>query len=306
MTIIKKLTIALFLIACLSNQAITAEKKQAAIASAHPLATHAGFEILQQGGNAFDAAVAMSAALAVVEPAGSGLGGGGFWLLHRASDGFETMIDGREKAPSAADINMFVNQQGEVIQGLSKDGVLSAGIPGLPAAIVHLSKKYGRLPLAQVLRPAIQYAQQGFIIGERHRRLLGFRLAVLQKNAQAAGIFLNNNKVPEPNSILMQTDLANTLSQLAQFGRKGFYEGIIAERLITDVNKAGGIWTADDLKNYQVVEREPVRGEYKGIKITSAALPSSGGIVMVEALNILFNLVIFRLAGKYQKNSEEI
>ena len=259
----------------------------AAIASAHPLATYAGFEILNRGGNAFDAAVAISATLAVVEPAGSGLGGGGFWLLHRAKDGFETMIDGREKAPLASHRDMYLDKKGEVIKGLSRTGSLSAGIPGLPAALVHLSKKYGRLSLADSLQPAINHAQNGFVIGERHRKLLTFRLSVLQKSPQAAAIFLKHNKIPEQKSVLRQTDLASTLQKLAQSGHDGFYAGKVAELLISAVRQSGGIWTQKDLDHYQIVEREPVRGEYQGIKITSAALPSSGGIVLVEALNIL-------------------
>lgn len=271
----------------INNQWVVAAEHKSAIASAHPLATEAGFEVLKQGGNAFDAAVAVSAALSVVEPAGSGLGGGGFWLLHRASDGFETMIDGREKAPLAARKNMYLDSKGEVIRGLSRNGALSAGIPGLPAAIVHLSEKYGRLPLAQVLQPAIRYAQQGFVIGERHRKLLRFRLLVLQRNSQAASIFLNNNQVPDEKSILKQVDLANTLVLLAKLGKKGFYAGEVADRFISSVTKAGGNWTQDDFDQYQVIEREPIRGKYKSMKITSAALPSSGGIVLVEALNIL-------------------
>ncbi|NOR70030.1 MAG: gamma-glutamyltransferase [Methylomarinum sp.] len=276
-----------FLLLFLNSQWVVAAEQKSAIASAHPLATLAGFEVLKQGGNAFDAAVAVSAALSVVEPAGSGLGGGGFWLLHRASDGFETMIDGREKAPLAATKDMFLDAQGNVVKGLSRNGVLSAGIPGLPAAIVHLSEKYGRLPLARVLQPAIRYAQQGFVIGERHRKLLRFRLSVLQNNLQAASIFLNDNLVPTEKSILQQTDLANTLTQLAKLGKKGFYAGEVADRFISSVKKAGGIWTQEDFDQYQVIEREPIRGQYKSIKITSAALPSSGGIVLVEALNIL-------------------
>ncbi|MFW5443248.1 MAG: gamma-glutamyltransferase [Methylococcaceae bacterium] len=286
MIILKNILITLILV-CFNVQGIGATEQKAAIASAHSLATYAGFEILEQGGNAFDAAVAVSAALAVVEPAGSGLGGGGFWLLHRESDGFQVMIDGREKAPLAAQRGMFLDKQGEVIKGLSKDGVLSAGIPGLPAALVHLSEKYGKLSLAQCLQPAIRYAQQGFMIGERHRQLLKFRLPLLQKNPQAANIFLDNNRVPNAKSILRQVDLANTLKQLAQYGRKGFYSGEVADKLITSIGKEGGIWSQKDLNDYQVVEREPVTGEYHGIKITSAAPPSSGGIVLLEALNIL-------------------
>ena len=302
MIILKNAVMAIFLLACFNLQVIADTENKAAIASAHSLATYAGFEILEQGGNAFDAAVAISAALSVVEPAGSGLGGGGFWLLHRASDGFETMLDGREKAPLAAHRDMFLDKQGVVIKDLAMNGVLSAGIPGLPAALVHLSEKYGKLSLSQSLQPAIRYAQQGFVIDERHRKLLKFRLAVLQKNPQTAGIFLDDNKVPKEKSVLRQPDLAKTLKRIAEFGHKGFYAGDVANKLINAVAKAGGIWTAEDLDNYQVVEREPVRGEYKGVKITSAALPSSGGIVLIEALNILSGYQLEQLDEIKQKH----
>ena len=140
-----------------------------AIASAHPIATAAGHEILAAGGNAFDAAIAVSATLAVVEPMGSGLGGGGFWLLHRASDGFETMVDGRERAPLAATRDMYLNEKGEVIAGLSMNGPLAAAIPGQPAALVHIAERYGRLPLKQSLAPAIRAAQNGFQVNEHYR-----------------------------------------------------------------------------------------------------------------------------------------
>lgn len=287
MMILKHTVMSFLLLACFNGLASDRVEKQAAIASAHALATSAGFAILAQGGNAFDAAVAMSATLAVVEPSGSGLGGGGFWLLHRASDGFETMLDGREKAPLAAHRSMYLDQQGRVIPGLSKNGALAAGIPGLPAALVHLAEKYGRLPLAQSLQFAIQCAEQGFVIGQRHSKLLKFRLTVLQKHPEAAGIFLKDKHLPATTSILRQTDLAHTLKQLARYGRKGFYAGAVADRLVDGVRNAGGIWTHQDLHDYRVVEREPVKGEYHQVKITSAALPSSGGVVLVEALNIL-------------------
>jgi len=170
---------------------------------------------------------------------------------------------------------------------LSKNGALAAGIPGLPAALVHLAEKYGRLPLAQSLQFAIQCAEQGFVIGQRHSKLLKFRLTVLQKHPEAAGIFLKDKHLPATTSILRQTDLAHTLKQLARDGRKGFYAGAVADRLVDGVRNAGGIWTHQDLHDYRVVEREPVKGEYHQVKITSAALPSSGGVVLVEALNIL-------------------
>ncbi len=288
----KKISLAFFVLCFFCYQSASAgsgvgDETQYAIASAHPLATEAGFEVINQGGNVFDAAVAVSAALAVVEPAGSGLGGGGFWLIHKAEGDFETMIDGREKAPMAADSQMFLNEQGNVIPGLSRNSVLSAGIPGVPAALVHIAKKYGKLPLAELLKPAIRYAREGFAIGERHRKLLAFRYKQLMQYPQSAAVFLPQAVVPESGSLLIQTDLANTLDAIAQNGRSGFYAGIVAEKLLKAVNASGGIWSQQDLDDYQVVEREPIRGVYRGIKVTSAAPPSSGGIVLLEALNIL-------------------
>ncbi|MDP1665229.1 MAG: gamma-glutamyltransferase [Methylobacter sp.] len=284
---LKKYCAAVFLTIILGGAQVYADQSKAAIASAHPLATAAGFEILDKGGNVFDAAVAVSATLAVVEPSGSGLGGGGYWLLHREQDGFETMIDGREKAPLAAHQAMYLDRAGKVIPRLSLDGALAAAIPGLPAALVHLSEKYGRLPLAESLKPAIRAAKTGFAIGERYRKLLKFRAEVIKKHPQTARIFLPGDNIPKAYSILRQPDLANTLKQLAESGREGFYGGEIADKLVAGVNKAGGIWTKQDLAAYQVVEREPVKGSYRGIKITSAAPSSSGGIVLIESLNIL-------------------
>ncbi len=284
---LKKYCAALLFTAVFGIAQVYADGSKAAIASAHPLATAAGFEILDKGGNVFDAAVAVSATLAVVEPSGSGLGGGGYWLLHREQDGFETMIDGREKAPSAAHQAMYLDKAGKVIPRLSLDGALAAAIPGMPAALVHLSEKYGRLPLSESLQPAIRAAETGFAIGEKYRKLLKFRLEVIKKHPQTAQIFLANDKIPDTYSILRQPDLADTLKQLVDSGRDGFYGGEIADKLVAGVNKAGGIWTKQDLAAYQVVEREPVKGNYRGIKITSAAPSSSGGIVLIEALNIL-------------------
>lgn len=284
---LKKICTTFILIAVLWGSQACADGHKAAIASAHPLATAAGFEILDKGGNVFDAAVAVSAALAVVEPSGSGLGGGGYWLLHREKDGFETLIDGREKAPLAAHKDMFLDKQGQVIAKLSLDGALAAAIPGMPAGLVHLSEKYGKLPLAESLAPAIRYAQTGFAISERYLKLLKFRAGLINQYPETAGIFLNDGKLPQPYSILRQPDLARTLTRIADSGRDGFYSGATADKLVKGVNKAGGIWTQEDLESYQVVERQPVTGRYNGIKITSAAPSSSGGIVLIEALNIL-------------------
>jgi gamma-glutamyltranspeptidase/glutathione hydrolase len=258
-----------------------------AVASAHPLATKAGMEILDAGGNAFDAAVAVSAALAVVEPYSSGIGGGGFWLLHRASDGKQVMIDGRERAPLAAHRDMYLDEQGEVISGLSMDGALAAGIPGEPAALAHIAEHYGRLSLAKTLAPAIRLAEEGFVIDEIYQRMVRFRLKVMQRYPSTGQVFLQNGEEPLAGSVIKQLELAATLQALAREGSQGFYAGEVARKLVAGVRKAGGIWTLEDLQQYKVVERDPVRFRYKGSKVISAAPPSSGGVALATMLNIL-------------------
>lgn len=278
----------LYLLLLFSSMLHAAEIQQkSAIATAHPLATQAGFEILEQGGNAFDAAIAISAALAVVEPAGSGIGGGGFWLLHRAQDGFQTMIDGRETAPSNAHRDMYLNQDGTVNKTLSLDGPLAAAIPGVPAALDHLSKHYGKLALSKSLAPATRYAEQGFPVSKHYQRLAKFRLKALQSSTEASSTILKQGQVPELGTLIIQTNLANTLKQIAAHGRAGFYQGPVADKLINGVQQAGGIWTHQDLTTYQIKEREPVTFNYQGYQITSASLPSSGGIVLANIFNQL-------------------
>ena len=260
--------------------------RAAAVASAHPLATEAGMEILAAGGNAFDAAVAVSAALAVVEPYSSGLGGGGFWLLQRADGGRPVMIDGRERAPLAAHRDMYLDDSGAVVPGLSMNGPLAAGIPGEPAALAHIAEAYGRLPLARSLAPAIRLAREGFEADGHYRRLAAFRREVLRRYP-ASAVFLDRGAVPEPGHRIRQPELARTLEALAERGHAGFYAGEVARRLVEGVRAAGGIWTLEDLARYRVVERAPVQGEYRGIRVTAAAPPSSGGVVLIEMLNIL-------------------
>lgn len=260
---------------------------QAGIASPHPLATRAGEEILRAGGNAFDAAVAVSAALAVVEPYGSGLGGGGFFLLHRAEDGHEVMVDARETAPAAAQRDMFVDEQGERIPGLSLDTVLAAGIPGLPAALVHLSREYGRLPLGSVLAPAIRYAEEGFEVYPRLLTGLERKRAELEASPASAAVFFPEGELPELGSRLRQQDLARTLRRLAEQGREGFYQGPVAEALVAAVQAEGGLWTLEDLAGYRIKEREPIVSRYREARIVSAPPPSSGGVVLATILNIL-------------------
>jgi len=268
-------------------QASEPRPPHAGIATAHPLATLAGHEVLYKGGNAFDAAVAVSATLAVVEPYSSGLGGGGFFLIHRQRDGYQTMVDARERAPLAATANMYLDTNGTPVPRLSLDGPRAAAIPGLPAALVYLARRYGRLPLSQSLAPAIRYAREGFPVGPRCRRLARLRLAALRANPPAAGVFLDRGEVPREGFILRQAALAKTLKRLARSGRAGFYDGITARRLVKAARRHGGIWRRQDLQQYRIIERRPVVGRYRGWRIVSAAPPSSGGIVLVQMLNML-------------------
>jgi gamma-glutamyltranspeptidase / glutathione hydrolase len=258
-----------------------------AIASAYPLASEAGQEILKDGGNAFDAAVAVAAALAVVEPSSSGLGGGGFFLLHRQSDGFETMVDAREKAPGAATRDMYLDKAGNVTKG-STDGPISAAIPGEPAAFEFLARKYGKLPLKQSLQPAIRLAREGFPLYLRLQFGIKSKRDILMRSPDAAKAFLTaDGNVPEVGAIIKQPELANTLEAIANQGARGFYEGRVARNLVAGVRAGGGIWTLEDLKNYRVVERKPLIGEYHGARIVTASPPSSGGIAILDSLNIL-------------------
>jgi len=259
----------------------------AAIATAHPYATDAGVEILRAGGNAFDAAVTITAVLAVVEPYGSGLGGGGFWLLHRAENGRQTMVDGREVAPLSASKNMYLDKNGDVIKGASINGPKAAGIPGVPAGLEYLSKRYGRLSLKETLAPAIKYAEEGFPVTERYQKLARYRLKIMQSYPATAAIFLEDNKVPNLDYKIIQKDLAETLRQIAEHGSTYFYTGGLAARMIQNIRSKGGIWSTQDLSAYHVIEREPVVSHYKNLRIISAPPPSSGGIVLAQALTML-------------------
>jgi gamma-glutamyltranspeptidase/glutathione hydrolase len=279
------------LIVCLPAQA-----GQAAIASAHPLATAAGEEMLRRNGNAFDAAVAVAAALGVVEPYASGLGGGGFFLLHRAEDGRRVMLDARETAPGAATATMYVDAQGELAGRKSVDGALAAGIPGTPAGLAWLAEKYGRLPLSESLAPAIRLAREGFPADGRFVAAAGYRQALLRADPGAAGVFLDEGQVPKPGFVVRQPALAATLEALAKSGRDGFYRGEVARRMVAGVRAGGGIWTPQDLAGYAVIEREPQSFTYRGARITCTGLPSSGGLVLAQALQILERFPLAQLA----------
>lgn len=272
-----------------------------AVASAHPLATNAGLDILAAGGNAFDAAVAVAATLAVVEPYHSGLGGGGFWLLHQEQTHKNIFIDGRETAPKTATKNMYLAADGTAIPGASLNGGLAAAIPGHPAALVHISKTYGRLPLQQTLAPAIKYAKEGFPVDKQYRYFstMADRQDYLKKYPASAAIFLKNGQPYALGEQLIQSDLANTLTLIATHGESAFYKGEIAQRLVKGVNAAGGSWTLDDLAQYKIKEREPLIGAYHNMLIITAPPPSAGGVALLTMLNILANVPLPTLSKVY-------
>ena len=258
-----------------------------AIASAHALATDAGLEILREGGNAFDAAVAVSAALSVVEPVSSGLGGGGFFLLHDAKSGRDVFVDAREVAPQSATPARYLDANGELDRDKAENGAASAGIPGLPAGLVHVARKYGRLPLSKSLAPAIRLARDGFPVYPRLANEYANRKPVMERYAATRAVYLADGDAPEPGEILRQPDLARTLERIAAWGFVGFYRGPVAQALLASVKADGVDWTAAELAAYRVKEREPIRFRYRDWNMVTAPPPSSGGIALAEILKIL-------------------
>ena len=259
----------------------------AAIASAHPAATAAGLEILSEGGNAFDAAVAVSAALSVAEPHSSGIGGGGFFLLHQAANQSSVFVDARETAPAAATRDMYLDENGEPVRSASLSGPLAAGIPGLPAALEHIAAKYGRLPLAQSLAPAIRLAREGLPVTERTQRLMRAVPRMGSPSAAFRQIFLPGGEPPPVGDLIRRPDLADTLEILSDQGAAGFYAGPRAELMVKGVREKGGIWTMHDLAAYRIIERSPIRFRYGEVEVTTAPPPSAGGVALAQVLNML-------------------
>ena len=272
-------------------QAADGKPERSVVASAHPAATVAGLETLAHGGNAFDAAIAVAAALAVAEPYGSGLGGGGFFLLRQAGkQPTYRFLDARERAPLGAGPDLY-RRDGQVQRHLSLDGPLAAAIPGLPAALALLAERYGRLPLSHSLTPAIRLARDGVGIDRVYRERVEWRLEAMQKDGETARIFLDQGQVPLEHGLLRQPELAGTLQRLAEAGHAGFYEGETARLLLQGVRAAGGIWSERDLRDYRVVERQPLRFPLaQGRELISAPPPSAGGVAIAQSLAMLQQL----------------
>ncbi|MDG9922509.1 MULTISPECIES: gamma-glutamyltransferase [unclassified Pseudomonas] len=298
----KRLLAGLLLACALATQAAPAKPQQAAVATAHPAATVAGLETLAQGGNAFDAAVAIAAALAVAEPYGSGLGGGGFFLLRQAGDKpTYRFIDARERAPLSAGPDLY-RRNGTVQRELSLNGPLAAAIPGLPAALAHLAQRYGKLPLTDSLTPAIRLSRDGVGIDRVYRERAEWRLQALQQDPTSAAIFLDQERIPPLHGLLRQPALARTLERLARDGHAGFYGGETARLLLEGVKAGGGVWSARDLRDYRVVERQPLRVPLAGGReLISAPPPSAGGVALAQSLLILQQLP-WQKAGAVQRS----
>lgn len=261
--------------------------KHPVVASANAAAADAGLEILAAGGNAFDAAVAVSATLGLVEPESSGLGGGGFILIRRASDGHETFIDARERAPLAATRDMYLDAEGKPERNRAVNGALAAAIPGMPAALDHLARNYGRFGLDRSLGPAIRLAREGWKFGAKNHAMMGYRKDLLAKDPGAAALLLIDGEMPQLGSVMRNPDYAATLQLLQQHGAAGFYTGEFATRLVEGVRAVGGIWSEQDLAEYRLVERAPLSIEHRGYRIVTAPPPSSGGIALAQVLQIL-------------------
>ena len=268
----------------------------AIVTSVHELASRAGVEMLRSGGNAVDAAVATGFALAVVHPQAGNLGGGGFLLLRNAS-GETHFLDFREKAPAAATENMYLDAQGNVIPDFGKDssvvGYKSIGVPGSVAGLVYAEKKYGKLSLEKIIAPAIKLARDGFPLAYEDTQDLK-KDEYLAQFPESKRIFLRDGNHYQPGELLKQPELAHTLERIAK-NPDEFYHGAMARELAAAIHKGGGLITAEDLAAYEVKEREPIRGSYRGYDVISAPPPSSGGVALVEILNILegFDLAKF-------------
>jgi gamma-glutamyltranspeptidase/glutathione hydrolase len=254
------------------------------------LAAQVGADILRKGGNAVDAAVATGFALAVTYPRAGNIGGGGFMVIHSAERNEDIAIDYRETAPAATTRDIFLGADGKPDGDKSRNSALGIGVPGTVAGLALALEKYGsgKFTLAQILKPSIELARDGFVVADDTADTLSDLYRRMSRWPNSAKTFSRDDGTHlQEGDRLVQTDLAATLSAIADQGPKGFYEGPVAERLAKAVSNAGGIMTADDLKSYQAVIRSPVRGSYRGYDIVSMPLPSSGGTVLLETLNIL-------------------
>ena len=261
--------------------------KNGMVASEQGLATQVGLDILKQGGNAIDAAVAVGFALAVVLPNAGNIGGGGFMVLHDDKTGKDVAIDFREIAPAKASRDMYLDNQGNVIDGKSLFTHDASGVPGTVAGMEYALKKWGTMPLSKVLEPAIKLADKGFIVSDVLAQTLKEEKSTLGKWSASKAIFFKNGEPLKSGDLLVQKDLAKSLRLIAKQGAKAFYQGEIATKIAKEMQSQGSTMTLGDLKAYKVVERQPIIGDYRGYKVVTMPPPSSGGVHLIEILNML-------------------
>ena len=266
------------------------DSKTGLVVSTNVLANEVGKKVLDNGGNAIDAAVAVGYMLAVVHPSAGNIGGGGFAVIHTA-DGKDTTLDFREVAPLAATRDMYLDEKKNPIDGLSMTGYKSAGVPGTVAGMNEMLAKYGTMPLKDLIQPAIDTANKGFAISDRQAETFieEYDRMVPYESTRKYFFKADGKTTYKEGEILVQKDLAKTLERIAKDGTKGFYEGETAELIEKDMKKNGGLITKQDLKEYKPVWREPIRGTYRGYNIISMAPPSSGGTHILQILNVLEN-----------------
>jgi len=285
--------------------------KHAMVASQHELASRIGVEVLKKGGNAVDAAIAVALALAVVYPEAGNLGGGGFMLM-RFKDGKTAAIDYREMAPLAANRDIFVDKQGNLIRGEggSTVGYRASGVPGTPAGLDLAYQKYGskKITWRELVEPSRLLAQNGYVLSYRLAELFKSYKGTLEKYEDSKKIFLNGGKLFEEGDTLKQPELAATLGRMQRFGAREFYTGKTAQLIAEDMKRNNGLITLEDLKNYQAKERTPLQGTYRGYPVITMPPPSSGGIVMLQVLNMLENYDVRKMgynsAQKYHLLAE--
>jgi gamma-glutamyltranspeptidase/glutathione hydrolase len=258
------------------------------VVSSDSLATQVGVEILKKGGNAVDAAVAVGFALAVTYPQAGNIGGGGFMVI-RMANGETVTIDFREKAPMKASENMFLDENGNFVPEKSQVGHLSVGVPGSVAGLLLALEKYGTMSRREVLKPAIELAEKGFIVNEGLANAFKNAFEHFKKFPSTMRYFSKNGQPYSAGDRLVQKDLAKVLKLIRDKGRDGFYKGKVADLIVEEMKRGGGLITYEDLENYQPVLRKPVVGNYRGYEIISMGPPSSGGVCLIELLNILEN-----------------
>jgi gamma-glutamyltranspeptidase / glutathione hydrolase len=287
------MALTLVLLSCMASAQINpyqytinkmANGSKGAVSSAHPLASQVGLEILKNGGNAFDAAIATQLALAVVYPGAGNIGGGGF-LVAYTNKGKAISIDYREKAPGSASRDMYLDKDGNPLLNLSQNGHLASGVPGTVAGL-FASHKYGKLGFAALIQPAIELAEKGFVITAAEARSLNGSKSAFVKYNTVRPAFVKENAW-KAGDTLVQKDLAATLSRIRDNGMKGFYEGETARLITAEMKRGGGKISLEDLKNYTAAERDPIIFDYKGHTVIGMPMPSSGGLLMQQMMKMI-------------------